>query len=98
MQEAQNQHNHEAAASYQKALELQNKINREENKQAADKNASPNFGGFEVQKSANHFNMSAKDVGDLWEKHLAQIKEDAKSEAKQEFIKEMHDDIKRRAR
>ena len=98
LQEAQNQHNHEAVASYQKALELQNKINHEENKQAADKNASPNFGGFEVQKSANHFNMSAKDVGDLWEKHLAQIKEDAKSEAKQEFIKEMHDDIKRRAR
>lgn len=98
LQEAQSQHNHEAAASYQKALELQNKINREENKQAADKNATPNFGGFEVQKSANHFNMSAKDVGDLWEKHLTQIKEDAKSEAKQEFIKEMHDDIKRRAR
>lgn len=101
--EARAQGNQEAIAYYQKAMELQQQINAEENRQASTKasqsatQANTKDITFETHQNPAS-ELSAKDIGDMWAKHLDGIKQEAKREARAEFIQEMQDDIKRRAR
>lgn len=97
--EATKQQNQEALAQYQRALSLQEQINAEENRQAEVKNSTSATNLPESSPSSGNQNdLSAKDIGDMWQKHMEAMKQEVKTQAKAEFIKEMRDDIKRRAR
>lgn len=109
MAEAKAQNNSDAIAHYQKALDLQQQINTAESQKLSQslsataesqKLQSPsaplNLPGTQSQVSTG--NLSANDVIKAWEQNLAQFKQDAKAEAKQELIKELVDGAKGRAR
>lgn len=108
MAEAKAQNNSDAIAHYQKALELQQQINTTESQKLSQSLSAT----AESQKSQSSSitlpntqnqpvstgNLSANDVIKAWGQNLAQFKQDAKKEAKDELIKELVEGAKGRAR
>lgn len=99
MAEAKAQNNSDAIAYYQKALDLQRQINTAESQKMSQSSApsTPSLVNLSNQ-AVSTGNLSANDVIKAWEQNLAQFKQDAKAEAKQELIKELVDGAKGRAR
>lgn len=107
--EAKAQGNKDAIAHYEKALSLQQQINSEELKKSAQDKVKQNETASSTPSTSLSMptkasisttptsNISAKDINDAWAVHLEQIKAQAKTEAKQEFARELMDDAKRRA-
>lgn len=108
IQEARRRGNAKEVAELERALSLQKKINAEEDKQARQRKAdtvkSKQQKAYSHTKQTNHNNsntgstLTANQVANAWEQKIAMAREAAKREAKEEFMKELRDEAKRRAR
>lgn len=104
LQEARRRGNAEEIRQLERALELQRKINREENRQAKEQerersqSSTSTSGSNRSRPSGGNSNISADEVAAAWEKRIEEAERNAADQAVNKFAKELRDSASTRSR